>query len=91
MTRCVVCAIPIATLLFTGNVYAQMAQDLIGSWTLISNVADRDGKPIDNFGPVTKGLAIYHSNGHYSIIVMRAMDQIPACWRCRRRCGGIAS
>ena len=72
MGGCVAFAILVATLLFPGNVYAQTAKDLVGSWTLISNVAERDGKTVDNFGTNPRGLAIYHSNGHYSIIVMRA-------------------
>jgi len=72
MGGCVAFAILVATLLFTSNIYAQTAKDLVGSWTLISNLAERDGKTVDNFGPNPRGLAIYHSNGHYSIIVMRA-------------------
>jgi hypothetical protein len=40
MAGCVAFAILVATSLFTGNVYAQTAKDLVGSWTLISNVAE---------------------------------------------------
>ena len=61
----------IVTLLFFGGAHAQTAADLVGAWTLVSNVADRDGKRIDNFGPNPRGLAFFHSNGRYSIIVMR--------------------
>ena len=64
--------VPIVTLLFTGSAHAQKTTDLVGAWTLVSNVAERDGKVTDNFGPNPRGLALYHGNGRYSIIVMRA-------------------
>jgi hypothetical protein len=51
---------------------AQSAKDLVGTWKLVSNVAERDGKIVDNFGPSPKGILILHGNGHYSVMVMRA-------------------
>jgi len=62
----------VAVLACAGGANAQSAKDLVGAWTLVSNIAERDGKTIDNFGPNPKGILIFHSNGHYSVIVMRA-------------------
>src|SRR5205085_10133451 len=59
-------------LVCAGATSAQTAKDLVGTWTLVSNVEERDGKIVDNFGPNPKGILIFHNNGHYSVIVMRS-------------------
>ena len=48
---------------------AQTAQDLVGSWSMASNVNIRqDGSRVDIFGPKGTGLAIFESNGRFAIV-----------------------
>jgi lipocalin-like protein len=48
------------------------AKQLVGHWTLVSNVNERDGKKTEVFGPNPKGLFIYDSSGRYAILLFRA-------------------
>jgi hypothetical protein len=48
------------------------AKDLVGTWTLVSVVAERDGRKFDSYGPNAKGLLVFDANGHYSIIFIAA-------------------
>src|SRR6476619_5382642 len=51
---------------------AQRAQDLVGTWQLVSNTTIRqDGSKADIFGATPKGLYIFTSNGHFAIVNMR--------------------
>ena len=61
----------VVLLVCAGGLDAQTAKDLVGTWMLVSNVTERDGKMVDDFGPNPKGILIFHSNGRYSVIVMR--------------------
>ncbi len=38
--------------------FAQSAKDLVGTWQLVSNVIDQNGKKIDQFGPNPHGILI---------------------------------
>jgi len=44
------------------------AKDLVGTWTLVSVVAERDGKKFDSYGPNAKGSLVFDANGRYSMI-----------------------
>jgi hypothetical protein len=48
--------------LSAGNVAAQSAKDLVGSWTPFS---------VDAYGPNPKGSLIFEANGRYSLQLMR--------------------
>ncbi|KWV52823.1 hypothetical protein AS156_09185 [Bradyrhizobium macuxiense] len=48
------------------------AKNLIGTWTLVSVVTERDGKKSDAYGPNAKGLLVFDANGRYSIIFIAA-------------------
>jgi lipocalin-like protein len=51
---------------------AQTAQDLVGTWQLVSNKNVRqDGTKVDIFGANPKGLYVFTSNGHFAIINAR--------------------
>jgi hypothetical protein len=51
---------------------AQTAQDLVGTWQLVSNKNVRqDGTRVDIFGTNPKGLYVFTSNGHFAIINAR--------------------
>jgi hypothetical protein len=51
---------------------AQTAKDLVGTWTLESDVSTTsDGREIQPFGPDPKGTAIFESSGHFAIVLSR--------------------
>jgi Lipocalin-like domain len=47
-------------------------KDLVGTWTLVSVVAERDGKKFDSYGPDAKGLLVLDANGRYLMILIAA-------------------
>ena len=75
-----VCKLTIGTLgllllgvvLSAGEVFAQTAKDLVGTWTLVSNVTEQGGNKTDTFGPHPKGILIVDANGRYVLAVARA-------------------
>ncbi len=48
------------------------AKDLVGTWTLVSVVTERDGVKSEAYGPNAKGLLLFDANGRYSIIFVAA-------------------
>ena len=75
-----VCKLTIGTLgllllgvvLSAGEVCAQTVKDLAGTWTLVSNVNEQDGKKTDSFGPNPKGILTVDANGRYVLVIARA-------------------
>jgi hypothetical protein len=75
-----VCTLTIGTLgllclgvvLSAGEVFAQTAKDLVGTWTLVSNVTEQGGNKTDTYGPNPKGILTVDANGRYAIIIARA-------------------
>jgi hypothetical protein len=75
-----VCTLTIGTLgvlflgmvLSAGEVFAQTAKDLAGTWTLVSNVSEQGGNKTDTFGPNPKGILIVDASGRYVLAVTRA-------------------
>ena len=51
---------------------AQMAKDLVGTWTLVSITLEQDGKKTDFYGPNPQGQLMYDANGHFSVIITRS-------------------
>lgn len=51
---------------------AQTAQDIVGTWKLVSNVLDQNGKKSDQFGPSPNGVLFFESNGRYALVITRA-------------------
>jgi hypothetical protein len=47
-------------------------KDLVGTWTLVSVVTERDGRKSDTYGPNAKGLLLFDATGRYSIIFIAA-------------------
>jgi hypothetical protein len=78
MTR--VCTLTIGTLgllvlgvvLSAGEVCAQTTKDLVGTWTLVSNVTEQGGNKTDTYGPNPKGILIVDANGRYVLAIARA-------------------
>jgi hypothetical protein len=48
------------------------ANDIVGTWTLVSITLEEDGKKTDFYGPNPQGQATYDANGRVSVIVARA-------------------
>jgi hypothetical protein len=75
-----VCKLTIGTLgllllgvvLSAGEVFAQTAKDLVGTWTLVSAVTEQGGNKTDTYGPNPKGILMVDANGRYVIAIARA-------------------
>src|SRR6516165_8554938 len=50
---------------------AQTAKDIVGTWTLVSNEADRGGRKVEPFGSNAKGILVLDANGHYVMAMAR--------------------
>jgi hypothetical protein len=58
-----------------GAALAQPARDLVGTWQLVSNVLDQNGKKTDQFGANPHGVLYFESNGRYVLSIVR--DDLP--------------
>jgi hypothetical protein len=58
------------TLLSSPAVPAQSARDLVGTWTLVSSVTDKDGNRTDQFGTGAKGMMSLDSEGHFMLTII---------------------
>jgi lipocalin-like protein len=73
----VVIALAVWTLSSVSDTGAQqaagsLAQQIQGSWTLVSCVNEKDGQKSDVFGPNPRGSMILTPDGRYSVIAMRS-------------------
>jgi hypothetical protein len=55
-----------------GDALAQTAQDLVGTWTLVSAISEEGGDKTDTYGPHPKGAWTVDANGRYVLIIARA-------------------
>jgi hypothetical protein len=65
----------IGTLAFVmnaGNAVAQTAKNLVGTWTLVSSVTEKDGTRTDQFGPGAKGMLNLSADGHFMLTIIGA-------------------
>jgi len=62
----------LGVVLSAGAVCAQTVKDLAGTWTIVSNVNEQDGKKTDTFGPHPTGSLIVDANGRYILVIARA-------------------
>ena len=62
----------LGVVLSAGEVFAQTAKDLAGTWTLVSSVTEQGGNKTDTFGPNPKGILVVDANGRYVIAFARA-------------------
>ena len=54
--------------------FAQQANDIVGTWTLVSITLEKDGKKTDFYGPNPQGQLIYDATGHFSVIIKQGFD-----------------
>jgi len=50
---------------------AQTAQDIVGTWTLVSAVAQQGGTQVETFGPNPIGTLMFGSDGRYALVFLR--------------------
>lgn len=73
LNLCAVSVAGFATLLSPTIAPAQTAQDLVGTWQVVSVVnTAKDGTKSDVFGPDLKGSVIFSSDGRFVWVVVRA-------------------
>ena len=51
---------------------AQTANELVGTWTLVSVTLEKDGKTTDFYGPNPMGQVAYGADGRFSAIITRS-------------------
>lgn len=54
LTRLLVAAL--AMLMISGSATAESPSELVGTWTLVSSVMEKDGKKTEQFGPGAHGM-----------------------------------
>jgi len=55
-----------------GRTDAQTAQDLVGTWLLVSITQGQGGTKVEPFGPNPNGMLALESNGRVSLIIIRS-------------------
>ncbi len=48
----------------------ETANDVVGTWTLVSSVTERDGTKIDQFGAGAKGMLILDATGRFMLTII---------------------
>ncbi len=49
---------------------AQGSGDIVGTWTLVSSVTEKDGVRTDQFGTGAKGMLILDASGHFMLTII---------------------
>jgi hypothetical protein len=49
---------------------AQSSSDVVGTWTLVSSVTEKDGARTDQFGPGAKGMMTLDAEGHFMLTII---------------------
>src|SRR6266568_3990512 len=52
------------------NAFAQSASDVVGTWTLVSSVTEKDGTRTDQFGSGAKGMLTLDADGHFMLTII---------------------
>jgi hypothetical protein len=59
-------------MILSASALAQSASDLVGTWTLVSSVTEKDGTKTDQFGTSAKGTMVCDANGHFMLTIIGA-------------------
>ncbi len=51
---------------------AELRQQMVGTWSLVEQWVEQDGKKIQRFGTNPKGIAMYDANGRFTTILLRS-------------------
>jgi len=52
--------------------FSQSANDVVGTWTLVSSIVVQDGKETDQFGPDAKGMMSLDAGGRFMLTIIGA-------------------
>ena len=67
----VLSAMTLATLAMSVSVgFAQSAKDLVGTWTLVSAITEKDATKSDTFGPGAAGVLVFDASGLYTLTII---------------------
>jgi hypothetical protein len=70
-------AMTLATLAMSVNIgFAQSAQDLVGAWTLVSAITEKDATKSDTFGPAAAGVLVFHASGLYTLTIIGDLPKV---------------
>src|SRR5258706_8392334 len=50
--------------------WAQSAGDVVGTWSLVSSVTEKDGAKTDQFGSGAKGMMTLDADGHFMLTII---------------------
>jgi Lipocalin-like domain len=59
-----------AFVLSWSQVFAQSVSDVVGTWTLVSSVTEKDGIKTDQFGSGAKGMLTLDRDGHFMLTII---------------------
>lgn len=60
----------LAIAILSSPVAAQNATELVGTWSLVSSVTERDGVITDQFGAGAKGMLVLDGTGHFMLTII---------------------
>lgn len=49
-----------------------LKEQVVGTWTAVSQYVDQDGKKLEPFGSNPKGMVVYDANGRFILVLQRA-------------------
>jgi Lipocalin-like domain len=70
-------AMTLATLAMSVSVgFAQSAEDLVGTWTLVSATTEKDATKSDTFGHAASGVLVFDKSGLYTLIIIGDLPRV---------------
>ena len=58
--------------MLSSTALAQSVSDVVGTWTLVSSVTEKDGARTDQFGSGAKGMMTLDAEGHFMLTIIGA-------------------
>jgi hypothetical protein len=59
-----------STILITVGAHAQAVESIVGTWTLVSSIRDKDGTKTDQFGAGAKGMMSVDPSGRFMLTII---------------------
>jgi Lipocalin-like domain len=73
----VLSAMTLATLAMSVSAgFAQSTRDLVGMWTLVSAITERDATKSDTFGPSASGVLVFDASGLYTLTIIGDLPRV---------------
>ena len=60
----------VAAFLACSPAFAQTAADVVGTWSLVSSVTEKDGAKTDQFGAGARGSLVLDASGHFMLTII---------------------